>query len=328
MPWYEVKDTGDSQSDGTVYTPERVFIVSGVPKAMIDLTPGDILGGGTSGTGSEALPSYGDAHPDYAGVGGVVPRLDSYAVTTHPNGAATWVARARYSTDGRFKMERKGDLPIDFLAYGGNASSVEVEIPFARREYAEGTDADSRPIGSWELDNLIITSPLSRRTARVQVSASAFGSQPQAMRSFIDREVDRIHKLDFADGSSIHAQFAGWQHSQSEVDLFDIEYEWIIDAGTPLIEFPVSGLIGPIEQSGIPMPRIDYPRAGQGGIPSPGFASYDGMAGFLRPPFHALVMILPADHAQDFGTWFAQPIAFKGDSSAVQAWKSFPGIAP
>src|SRR5690606_3087237 len=99
-------------------------------------------------------------------------------------------------------------------------SSVEVEIPFARREYAEGTDVDSRPIGQWSIDHLVVTSPLSRRTARVRVPSQAFGGQPQALRNFIDREVDRIHKLEFADGSSIHAQFAGWNHSQVEVDLF------------------------------------------------------------------------------------------------------------
>jgi hypothetical protein len=319
MPWREISPTDDASGDGTTVLPVRVFRVWGVSKAAIVLTPGDILN-----AAGEPLPSYGDSHPNYASTGGPSPKLDRYDVRSDNNSPLVWYATARFSPDGRFRFGLRS-LPDEFLALGGDATPLDVKIPIAIRTHDYGPDKIAD--GQWKPAEYRILSHAERYIARVTVDAAEVSVD---VRNFISEQVNSLHELTFRSGSRKVLQFAGARYSQKGADKMEISYEWLADPGSKMKRFTLTpAMFGPAERGGLgPFPIKLYPDDMNPFTPSipPGGFEFDMGGGrlrkFLRPPFHRLEMLIPAD-TQLLPIWTPQPMADDFDRSA---WTNFPGL--
>jgi hypothetical protein len=230
----------------------RTYRVSGVAPAALRENPS-----------TYGLPSPGSTWEGMT--------ADSITISTAPVASTAYDASVNYSDNGAWRFpERRDESAGDFATESGGTYSEELMLPMYWRVVYESPPPvpGNPPIETiaWQPIEKPISENRERFVRRVTVQGIDLGAAKAGFRS----QLNKIHTI-----GGRNYLFVGATYSERDAGVFDFEYSWEYDPGTPYPDGAGSFAFGP---------ALPGPYIASGAPWTPG----GGPDQFCRSPYHAI----------------------------------------
>jgi hypothetical protein len=249
-------------------TGSRTYRVYGVAPAALRSNPS-----------AHGMPAPGSQWEDMT--------ADSLTIATSPTASTAYEATLNYSDNGQFRFpENRDETAETFATSSGGTFDETVDLPlYERRTITVPTLPGDPAIGGyrWVAVKKPITEKRTRYIRRVIVSSVDLAG---AIAAF-EGQVNNLHTI-----GGRRYLFIGATFSERDAGVFDFEYTWESDKGTPFPDGAASFAEGPA----FPGPYTEF------GDP---WTPAEGPTAYARPPYSA---VEPADNlALTFTTYIRYP---------------------